>query len=252
MATSPYDPVYAVLNACRARIGDDLDSLLPLGGQLASNSQSYSQQLVNNAWRKLQQFLIANKYVRLIVPNFVISSLPPVNSEDAALQVSLSWTGYSDGLTTDPAIVLPQNLIMPLKLSERPSDAAPNVNAFIDMDGQEQGIVRIPSIPKQSWNGLWVWDTDQITMPGALVLTDLRITYAAYLDDFVDTGDVTSATNFTPWFEQPVPIIRALDPLANYILAELEIGRGNGAAAVAYTQAAESAAMTAIIGKATN
>lgn len=252
MATSPYDQVINVLNAIRVRIGDDLDSLLPLGGQIATNSQSYSQQLVNNGWRKLQQYLVSQKYVRLVVPNFQVASLPPVASEDTALQVSLSWTGYSDGVTGYPLVVLPQDLIMPLKLSERPSDDAPNVNTFIDMDGPEQGISRIPSIPKQSWNQIWVWDNDQITMPGALVLTDLRITYAAYLADFLDTGDVTSATNFTTWFEQPVPIIRALDPLANYILAEIEMARGNAGAAAAYTAAGRAGAMEAIIGKAAN
>lgn len=249
---APYDSVNAVLYAIRARIGDEINTLLPLGGQLASNGQYYSQQLVNNAWRKLQQFLVSNKYVRFVVPNFVIPSLPTVNSEDTSIQVSLSWTGYNDGVNPFPAFVLPQDLIRPLKLSERPSDASPNINAFIDMDGPEQGIVRIPSIPKQQWNGLWVWDTDQITMPGALALTDLRISYAAYLADFADTGDVTTATGFTPWFEQPVPIMRALDPLANYVLAEIERARVNMPAVLAYTTDAENGAMTAIIQKATD
>ncbi len=251
MATSPYDSLTSVLYAVRARIGDDIDTLLPLGGQLASNGQYYSQQIVNNAWRKLQQFLVSNKYVRLVVPNFVIPSLPPVNSEDAAIQVSLSWSGYNDGVAPFPAFVLPQDLIRPLKLAERPSDDAPNLNAFIDMDGPEQGISRIPLIPKQQWNGLWVWDTDQITMPGALALTDLSVTYAAYLPDFLDTGDVTTATGFTPWFEHPVPIMRALDPLANYILAEIERARLNMPAVLAYTTDAENGALTGIIQRST-
>lgn len=247
MSTAPYDFVYTVLNAVRTRIGDDLDSLLPLGGQIASNSQSYSQQCLNTAWRRLQQFLVLKRFSRMIVSNFILASVPAVNSEDAALEVSLSWSGYNDGFTDNPGFVLPQDLIQPLKLSERPSDTAPNINAFIDMDGPEQGIVRLPSIPKQQWNGIWVWNDDQIMMPGALVLTDIRVTYAAYLADFLDTGDVTSAVDFTPWFEQKVPILRALEPLASYTLAELERGRGNADAAAAYTADAERQAMAAII-----
>lgn len=251
MSSAPYDSLSTILYAIRARIGDDIDSLLPLGGQVATNSQAYSQQLVNNGWRKLQQFLVSNRYVRLIVPNFVIPSLPAVSSLDAAIQVTLSWSGYNDGVTDFPLAVLPQDLIMPLKMSERPSTLAPNPNAFIDMDGPEQGILRIPSTPKKEWNQFWVWDTDQITMPGALQTTDLRISYAAYLVDFLDTGDVTTAIGFTPWFEQLVPILRSADPFACFVLAEIEMARGNAPAAAAYTQAGRSGAMEAIIGKAT-
>lgn len=247
MASAPYDTVNAVLYAVRARIGDDIDTLLPVGGQVATNSQAYSQQLVNSAWRVLQQFLDSNGFVRFTIPNFIIASLPPVNSLDTAIQVTLSWDGYNDGVTDFPSVVLPQNLIRPIEMSERPSDAAPNINAFIDMDGPNQGIVRIPSIPKMDWNSLWLWNDNAIYMPGALALTDLRITYSAYLADFADTGDVTSATNFTPWFEQPVPIMRALDPLASFILAEIEKARGNMDAVAGYIASAENAAMQAII-----
>lgn len=250
MPLPPYDPVILVLNIVHERVGDDMDSLLPLGGQLAANSQATSQQMVNAAWRKLQQFLLSQGYVRLSIPNFIIPNLGPVFSEDAALQVTLDWTGYFDGNSLDATKALPQNFIRPMALAERPTDAAPNINSFIDID--LQNITRVPSIPKQQWNQIAVWNGDNISMPGALVNTDLRVDYAAYLSDFEDTGDVTTAVGFTPWFEQPVPIMRAADPLACFILAEIEIARGNEQAAIEYTQAGQDGATTAIIGKATS
>lgn len=246
MPSAPYDTVYAALLIVKSRIGDDIDSLLPLGGQVGGNSQAYSQQLVNSGYRKLQQFLVSEGYEKLSVTNTTIQNLPPVNSEDASLQVTLSWTGYNDGVNAFPAFVLPQNLIRPTKLAERPSQDAPNINQFWDMDGPEPYI---PSLPKIQRNIIWTWDNDQINMPGSLVLMDLRIDFMSYLADFADTGDLASATNFTAWYNQPLPIMRAAESLASYTLAEVERARSNMDAVTAYTNDGQEAATRDILGR---
>jgi hypothetical protein len=86
--------------------------------------------------------------------------------------------GYSDGVNRFPDIVLPPDLIKPLRLAERPSSGStPNASAFIDMDGPEQGITSIPSIPKDEHNRIWTWASDQIYLPGAIVPTELQVEY---------------------------------------------------------------------------
>ena len=246
MPSTPYDPLINVLNAVNTRLNGDVNTLLPIGGQILTNTNAKSQQFANDGWRKLQQFLASRGGARLRIPNFILYSLPPVNSPEAALQVALSWAGYSDGVNPFPAFALPQDLIMPLALAERPSIlSGPNPAAFIDIDLKM--IERIPSVPKLQWNQIAVWNDDQIFMPGALVYTDLRIDYAAYLADFLDTGNTLTATGYKRWFNQTVPILRALDPLADYICAEVETARGNAEAAAEYTAAGQRGAMEAII-----
>jgi hypothetical protein len=85
-------------------------------------------------------------------------------------------------------------------------------------------------------------------MRGATVTTDLRIEYLAYLADFEDTGNLQAAIGFTPWYEQPIPIMRAAESQAMFTLAEIEIARGNQDAAVAYVNAGRESAMMDIIG----
>jgi hypothetical protein len=167
----------------------------------------------------LQQELVSLGYDRFRTDNLILT-LPAVNSEDTALQVTLDWTGYNDGVTLDPSVVLPQTLIKALKLAERPTDAAPNINAFIDMDGPEQGIHRIPSIPKQQWNGIWVWDDDQIRMPGATVETDLRVDYLAYLPNFTGSGSGFPGS-------QTAGILRCEDAFAGFIAYVFCAARGD-------------------------
>ena len=249
MANAPYDSVYAAILIIKSRIGDDIDSLLPLGGQIGGNSQAYSQQIFNTGYRKLQQFLVSEGYEKLSTTHTLIAGLPPVNSPDASLQVTLSWTGYNDGVNTNTGFVLPQDLIRATKLAERPSQSAPNVSQFWDMDGPENGIKYIPDIPKDYRNRIWLWSGDKITMPGATGYIDLRVDYQSYLPDFADTGDVTSATNFTAWYNQPLPIMRAAEALANYALAEIERARDNMDAVTAYTNDGQEAAVRDILGK---
>lgn len=181
MAAPTYPLLSDVLAAARIIVNDAIQSN---SGNTLVNTADFTPVYVNLAWQKLQQYLASLGYVRFRVPNFIIPSLPPVNNEDTSLEVFLNWSGYYDGVSVDGSITLPLDFIRPLKLAERPSDSAPNVNAFTDIDF----VDRIPSIPKMQWNQIAVWDDDAIWMPGATVATDLRIDYASYLPDFTGSG----------------------------------------------------------------
>lgn len=189
-ASAPYPLLSDILNAARVRVND---SILDIGGNTLVNAYDFTPVYTNVAWRKLQQFLVSIGYVRFKKTNFQIRNLPPVNTPDAGLQVTLSWTRYNDGAVPFPDIVLPQDLIKPLALAERPTntDQPYNENPFIPIDFP----VSVPLIKKQQWNQIADWQKDQITMPGALARTDLMIDYAAYLPDFATDdfpGDQTA------------------------------------------------------------
>lgn len=211
MATSPYPSLTDALVHLRIEVND---AIVTIGGQTITDTAAFTPYYVNRGYQMLQQELLQLGYVRLLVQGLIIPSLPAIASVDTALQASLSWAGYSDGMTAHPAIVLPQTLIKPTKLMERLSGASPNTNLFWDMNGPEQGITRIPSITKDYRNRIWVWNDDMISMPGATGLIDLRVDFASYLPDFLP-NTVGDPAQFPG--TQVVPVMRSTDALAWYI-----------------------------------
>ena len=85
------------------------------------------------------------------------------------------------------------------------------------MDRLHNGL---PGIPKIYRNWTWEWRHNQLVLPGATSKVDLKIRYAAFMPDFGPVGN-------TPWYQQLVPIPRALDALACYICAEVAESRGD-------------------------
>lgn len=210
LGTPPYDPLNTVLNAARVRLNDAIQSL---GGDVLTNNQPFTQVMANIAWRRLQETLADLGYSRLR-REAILTNCPVVASIDPASQVSVSWASYFDGVSYYSAPVLPQDLILPLRLWERPSGQ----NAeFAPMQNWLDGL---PTRPKLGRNFVWEWREDAIYMPGALTVMDLRIRYAAYLPDFATVGE-------TEWYDQPVSILRSLDPFAYYICSEAANARGD-------------------------
>lgn len=194
------------------------DAILNTGGQTLTNDADFTPILVNLAYRKLQQFLISLEWVRFVTQNDIIPNIPPVANADTSLNVTLSWSGYNDGVNSFTAVVLPQNLLKPLHLAGRSSNTAPNLDAFIDIDGPETGISRLPSVPKQDWNQFWIWDGDQINMLGALTTTDIRVDYLSFFPDF--TAGPFPGT-------QTVPILNCEDALSGFIGYIFSFSRGD-------------------------
>lgn len=236
MAVDPFDNLITVINTVRTRYGDELYTLLPLGGQVAANSNAKSQQMVNTAWRALQAFLVSIGCVLLKPPPVVISGFGAMPSPIPGTEVYVSWSEYFDGTTHNPSLVLPQDLIEPIEVQERSSGFN---GSFLRMD---LIIGSMPGVPQTAWNGSWQWRQNKLVMVGTTAAFDLRVDYAGYFADFLDTGDVTTAVDFTPWYEQPVPILRSLNTFADYICAEIERARGNKDAAMAYITSAEDGA----------
>ena len=174
------------------------DAIVSLGGQTLTNTAAFTPYYANRGYQMLQQELLQLGYVRLLVEGLILLNLPAISNLDTSLQASLSWSGYSDGVTSYTGIVLPQTLIKPTKLMERLSASAPNTNLFWDMSGPEQGVYRVPPLTKDFRNRIWVWNNDAIWMPGATGLVDLRVDYASLLPDFTGTGNAFPGNQVVP------------------------------------------------------
>jgi len=228
---SVYDPVNMAITAAQTRLNQDVSTLQPITGKLLDNADAFSQQITNNAWRKLQYFLANRGYMRF-TKRQVVTPLPiSGNLTDPTVQSWINWFNYYNGVTLGTTPTLPGDFMFPLSIRERITGSN---QVFRDM-GQWTGP--LPSLPKQTYNGIWQWDNDQINFPGATVPLDIELYYASLLGDFVDVGT-------TRWYQLSIPMVGAVDALSLYICAELVGSRDNPdlTAAAVYTEAAENAA----------
>jgi hypothetical protein len=228
MPTAPYPTLESVVNYVRDIVND---AITP-GGQTLTDTQPFTIDYINLGWIELQQFLVAQGFVTE-TDETVIPAIQATSTQDPALQVSLSWGGYNNGGGLDATKVLPQNLIRPLKLWERPTftGTPPAVpKQFNEMDFIEEGL---DSVPKQMWNQQWEWRADAIYMPGALTTTDIRVRFAKYFPNF------TSAA----FAGQVVPIMRCEVAFAGFIAKNFSAGRGDVDADKIFANAKDQAMM---------
>jgi hypothetical protein len=219
-----FDLVMNAILAANTRLNGQVETLRPIGGQIVGNTNSFSQQVVNDSWRKMQNKLADLRYSG-VQTDVLFSGVPPVANSDPATQVYFDFTGYWDGTANHGSFALPANLLQPYELTERPNGTT---NIFTDLDPITWSL---PRVTKADWNRQFLWRDNRLYMPGALVPTDISIVFAQLLSDFLDGS--------LPWFQQPVPILNCTDCLADYICREISIARGDAASAVAFQASAE-------------
>ncbi len=202
------DPLYSILNAAKVRLNDAVPSLQAVSGKLLNNNNEFTRQVVNNGWRKMLEFC-GNRGLTALKQEAVIYQLPGCIATDPAIPMWIDWFNSYDGANLYTQPVLPADLIVPLKVWERPS----NLNCAFPSNPMELFFDGLPMLPKQLYNGMWEWRANRIYIPGALQKIDLRILYARYLGDFADGAE--------QWFEQEVPLPRCQDPFSLYICAEI-------------------------------
>lgn len=220
---SAYDPLNSILTAAAARLNDRVDTLQPVSGSLLGSGNPFTQQMVNTSWRKLCEFL-ANIGFTALKQETLITTFPVSASLDPASTSWIDWINCFDGANIYSVPILPSDLIIPLKMWERPNGQ----NAQFPRDPMELCFDGLPGGQKMAWNGCWEWRSNRIYFPGALQVLDFRILYQRYLGDFVDSGNVQ-------WFQQLVPLQRCQDAFSLYICSEFRPGGG-------WLEKAESAA----------
>lgn len=209
MPSAPLDTLEMACNSARVRLNDAIESIQ---GDILTDNQPFTLQFCNNAWRRMQELLV-NFGVTWFKPETIFSGVTPVEDLDPGSQCYISWANYFDGenMLADP--VLPQNMISPLILWERPTGNG----SYLPMDRLDNGL---PGVPKNPLNKVWEWRNGSIYLPGATQTTDIRMRYAAFFPDFV-------AATIEAFSVQPIPIVRALNPLAWFICAEVAKSRGD-------------------------
>ena len=225
-ATAPYDEVSDVMNLVRTRVNDAIASL---GGDVLTNVQPFTQVMANAGWRKFQSYLAYLGHPRF-KQNVVLLAYPPMANTDPAIQPALSWSGSFDGTSYYVSPALPQDFILPLKMWERLNGR--NMPFGEPMQKALDGLCS--RITPQAFQYEWEWREDSLYFPGSFNTLDFRIEYAAYLQDFVTQG---SGQGQVLWYNQPVPLMRCLSPLANYIAAEVAAPREDLDAGTFLTQA---------------
>jgi hypothetical protein len=232
--STPYDTANSILNVARMRTNDLIvtpagspapTSDLTLqytqvgGGNLLDENEPRTQIIFNAAYRRLMKRLGNLGYRRLIGDNLKIGPLPVNSSTDPSDQSYLTWSGFFDGQYFWDTPQLPQDLCAPLKVRERISGTdSPFIDMRCGLDGLNSWFFR------NAFNRMWEWRDDALYLLGANGQTDLNIRYIKYLPDIVESGE-------TPWYYQPVPIMRCSDALAWYIAAEVTSARGPEAVA---------------------
>jgi len=107
---------------------------------------------------------------------------------------------------------LPQDLILPMRLWQRVTGQ----NAeFSPIPQWLDGLFSMPATP---YNQCWEWRGDAIYFTGANSALDIRVRYANFIGDFIEA-------NGLPWYQQTVPVSRALDPLSLYVCSEVASSR---------------------------
>lgn len=219
----PFDIVDSAMNAARTQIND---CPLSLSGNLLADTQPYAQQFYNQAWRTFQRDL-AEYGDPALTNEFISPSLPVVANIDPYTSVYLGQAAYFDGQNfwTPPTVnLLPQDLIMPLHMKERLGGTTQLfTNELVPCDNG------LPGGPKTTFLRYWEWRSagpgngNAIFMPGATVTRDLWVRYASYLPDAVNN----LPTPATPWYGQPLPIVRCYEIVGLYVAAAFAFSRGS-------------------------
>ena len=223
ITNAPDDTVEQALNLARTRVND---AIVSVGGEVITDALPATVVIVNGAWRRLQSALMSlgaprlkNEKILYGLP--VVSFYAPLTAPDPGATFWINWSQCFDGANywTPPSVaVLPADLIVPLKLWERPSGGnTPTGKLFMEMDEYRNGL---PRIGKQYRNWYWEWKDDTLTLPGATLKTDILIRYAEFIPDFTDVDGV-------PWHQALVPIPRAQNAFALYIASEIAGARGD-------------------------
>ena len=208
MPTPPYDTVEMVIQSARVRLNDAIQSI---NGDILTDTAAFTSQAINNAWRRLQEYLVDRGYSKFNEET-IFTAVPAWGSADPGFFVSFNWANYINGAGPQAAPVLPQDLIAPLDLYERVSGSN---SIFYPMDQVFNGLPTANPTggvtARDALNRLWEWRNETVYMPGATGQTDIRMRYAAYAADFAYNGGWNS----------PVPIMRSLNSFSWFICGEI-------------------------------
>lgn len=211
-----YPTVATITNLVRSDVRDDMPGLTgQVGeGQILVDNTSISVTMANffnSALRELCREMRIFSTPRLIVDNFIMSNIPPMNGPlgfqvaDPSVQVSIGFGGYNDGGNVlQTAWSLPPSLYEPLRLWERQTSSN---NTFADMGEPSNGLL---GVYQTNGFGRWEWRQDMVVLPGSLDYRDLRLRYAMLVSAVFLTG-IDPTNTYVPILDCEEAIARKID-----------------------------------------
>lgn len=194
--------IQTITNLVRSDVRDDMAGATnTIGeGQILVDNLTISVTMANffnSAVRELCRQLRLENAPMLIVDNYIIYNIPPLNGPrgfqvaDPAVQVAIGQNGYFDGTDWHASYCLPQEVFQVVRCWERQN--ASN-DTFADMDEPSDGMAGV--YQTQGW-GRWEWRQQMVWTPGSLDYRDLRIRFLMTLQtQFV--ANMNPATTYVP------------------------------------------------------
>ena len=201
------------------------DMLRDTAGRILTNSAPFTIPYLNSAIRKTQRYFANNGLTNYVKDNVILTGMAPAASTDPSVQVFVSKDGYFDGVKTNPSPVLPNDLILPLMVWERPTNSAAafQVTNHIDEDG-------LPSrVPGGSLD-IYEWRNDALNFIGATITIDLRLRYEAAITPVGVGANLTQVV---------IPLRDAHEALATWVIYYYARARRGMEAAAAIKKLAE-------------
>jgi len=192
----------------------------------------FTQPFLNSSIRELYRELRNVGQPALIKDNIIITGLTPVNSPtyglaaaDPAVQVYLGVNGYFDGVTINPDLLLPGDMVAPERVWERETNSN---NPFLPMTQPQFGLSSRFQTPAL---GQWEWRNEAIWMCGSTQTRDLRLRYYCALPQYFSSTLDFAATC--------IPIIDCADAVAYKTAVKYATMLGSPGLADLKTDAAE-------------
>lgn len=228
-----------IADLVRSFVNDDKKGATgtPGEGQILVNSGVTLPNFMNSAIREIYREIRIMGQPTLIKDNYILYGITPVNSPlgvgvaNPAVQVSLQFVGYFDGLGYNADLALPADMILPLEVWQRQSINAPSSMPF-GMIPEATGALspRMQNI----WMSEWEWRTDGLWMNGATQLLDLRMRYIATYANLAQSAPTID------WDNTFVPVMDSQEAIADRITVRYARRLGGAQLADAQQQAKES------------
>lgn len=175
----PYPSVEDVFNAARIFLDDAMQGSTSTWGEgrvFTDAMTPMNLSVLNLALQDLKRYLENHGHTTYRVET-ILTPITPINSSlglavpNPAVQQSLSYAGFNDGLNLNTSLKLPPDLISPLKLWQRMTGT--NL-LFTEFYPAASGL---PSLNQGQGLGWWEWRGDSIFWNGSTMTNDLRLRY---------------------------------------------------------------------------
>jgi hypothetical protein len=213
--STAYATVESVTQLARALVND---MLISQAGEILTDTAPFTFPLLNSAARYCGRKL-ANNGVKTFTIETVLTPITQcsfpnlgLGGADPGQQVYVSDAGYFNGSTFAYPPNLPSSLRVPLDLWER---ATGSLEQWLLMKEYPDGI---PSTPQSYRLCFWEWRNEQIWMPGATQINDLKLRFESDIMMFATVNDTILIRDST-------------DAIANYLAALFTNARNPMAAA---------------------